>query len=248
MRKSTYLKLVLLTFLSLFILPNTTFGQKEKTKKYIYLTFDDGPLNGSQNIDQVFLNEKLKVTVFLVGEHVEQNKTMTDYFKYYEENPYIEECNHSYTHANNQYKKFYSNAENSVADIVKNQELLKLQDKIVRLPGRNMWRIDGRSKNDGASGIETADGLSKLGYKVIGWDLEWSHHPKDGTPVQSVQTIYKSIVNQLENKKTFTKDNIVVLIHDEMFQKSWEESELKQLVDLLKQHDNYIFEQIKFYP
>lgn len=248
MRKSTYLKLVLLTFLSLFILPNTTFGQKEKTKKYIYLTFDDGPLNGSQNIDQVFLNEKLKVTVFLVGEHVEQNKTMTDYFKYYEENPYIEECNHSYTHANNQYKKFYSNTENSIADIVKNQELLKLQDKIVRLPGRNMWRIDGRSKNDGASGIETANGLSKLGYKVIGWDLEWSHHPKDGTPVQSVQTIYKSIVNQLENKKTFTKDNIVVLIHDEMFQKSWEESELKQLVDLLKQHDNYIFEQIKFYP
>lgn len=248
MRKLTYLKLVVLTVLSLFILPNTTFGQKEKTKKYIYLTFDDGPLNGSQNIDQVFLNEKLKVTVFLVVEHVEQNKTMTDYFKYYEENPYIEECNHSYTHANNQYKKFYSNTENSIADIVKNQELLKLQDKIVRLPGRNMWRIDGRSKNDGASGIETADGLSKLGYKVIGWDLEWSHHPKDGTPVQSVQTIYKSIVNQLENKKTFTKDNIVVLIHDEMFQKSWEESELKQLVDLLKQHDNYIFEQIKFYP
>ena len=248
MRKLTYLKLVVLTVLSLFILPNTTFGQKEKTKKYIYLTFDDGPLNGSQNIDQVFLNEKLKVTVFLVGEHVEQNKTMTDYFKYYEENPYIEECNHSYTHANNQYKKFYSNTENSIADIVKNQELLKLQDKIVRLPGRNMWRIDGRSKNDGSSGIETADGLSKLGYKVIGWDLEWSHHPKDGTPVQSVQTIYKSIVNQLENKKTFTKDNIVVLIHDEMFQKSWEESELKQLVDLLKQHDNYIFEQIKFCP
>ena len=107
----------------------------------------------------------------------------------------------------------YSRANKLVADIVKNQELLKLQDKIVRLPGRNMWRIDGRSKNDGASGIETADGLSKLGYKVIGWDLEWSHHPKDGTPVQSVQTIYKSIVNQLENKKTFTKDNIVVLIH-----------------------------------
>ena len=78
MRKLTYLKLVVLTVLSLFILPNTTFGQKEKTKKYIYLTFDDGPLNGSQNIDQVFLNEKLKVTVFLVVEHVEQNKTMTD--------------------------------------------------------------------------------------------------------------------------------------------------------------------------
>jgi len=131
---------------------------------------------------------------------------------------------------------------------LKNQSTLKLQDKIVRLPGRNMWRLDGKSKNDGASGVQTADGLAKLGYKVIGWDLEWAHHAKDGTPVQSVQAIYKQIVNQLESNKTFTKNNIVVLIHDEMFQNKWEESELKQLVDLLRKHYNYIFEQIKFYP
>lgn len=37
--------------------------------KYIYLTFDDGPLNGSQRIDDVILIEKLPVTVMLVGEH-----------------------------------------------------------------------------------------------------------------------------------------------------------------------------------
>jgi len=241
-----------MTLLSVFLLSFSTslFAQKtnNSVKKYIYLTFDDGPLNGSDNIDEVFKNEKLKVTVFLVGEHVEKNKTMTDYFKYYEDNPYIEECNHSWTHANDQYKKFYSNEKTSVADILKNQSTLKLQDKIVRLPGRNMWRLDGKSKNDGASGVQTADGLAKLGYKVIGWDLEWAHHAKDGTPVQSVQAIYKQIVNQLESNKTFTKNNIVVLIHDEMFQNKWEESELKQLVDLLKKHDNYIFEQIKFYP
>ncbi len=83
-------------------------------------------------------------------------------------------------------------------------------------------------------GVQTADGLAKLGYKVIGWDLEWAHHAKDGTPMQSVQAIYKQIVNQLESNKTFTKNNIVVLIHDEMFQNKWEELELKQLVDLLK--------------
>ncbi|MCA4808612.1 hypothetical protein IF128_02420 [Empedobacter stercoris] len=98
---------------------------------------------------------------------------------------------------NDQYKNFYSNEQTSVADILKNQSTLKLQDKIVRLPGRNMWRLDGKSKNDGASSVQTADGLAKLGYKVIGWDLEWTHHGKDGTPVQSVQAIYKQIVNQL---------------------------------------------------
>ena len=93
-----------MTLLSVFLLIFSTnlLAQKASdfVKKYIYLTFDDGLLNGSENMDEVFKNEKLKVTVFLVGEHVEKNKTMTDYFKYYEDNPYIEECNHSWTHAN----------------------------------------------------------------------------------------------------------------------------------------------------
>lgn len=39
-----------------------------------------------------------------------------------------------------------------------------------------------------------------------------------------------------------------MLIHDEMFQKAWEESELKQLIDLLRSQPNYVFEQMKFYP
>ena len=70
-----------MTFLSVFLLSFSTslFAQKasNSVKKYIYLTFDDGPLNGSENIDEVFKNEKLKVTVFLVGEHVEKNKTQS---------------------------------------------------------------------------------------------------------------------------------------------------------------------------
>src|ERR1035437_8600316 len=70
---------------------------KNKTdKKYIYLTFDDGPLNGSEYIDSVVLAEKIKISVFLVGEHVMMSRTMDNYFKYYAENPYIDEYIHSY--------------------------------------------------------------------------------------------------------------------------------------------------------
>ncbi len=216
--------------------------------KYIYLTFDDGPLNGSENIDSVILAERLKISVFLVGEHAEASKQMGTYYKLYEQNPFVETYNHSYTHANNKYELFYSNPQNVLADIQKNEQLLHLRYKIVRLPGRNMWRIGGRKKDDEVSGSISADLLAANGYKIYGWDMEWQHHAADGTPVQTVEEMAREIEDRLENAKSFTRDNIVLLIHDEMFQKKWEESELKQLIDKLRLHDNYVFEHIRFYP
>ena len=90
--------------------------------KYIYLTFDDGPLNGSENIDSVVLAERLKISVFLVGEHAAASKQMGTYYKMYEQNPFVEAYNHSFTHANNKYALFYSNPQNVLADIQKNEQ------------------------------------------------------------------------------------------------------------------------------
>ena len=216
--------------------------------KYIYLTFDDGPLKGSENIDSVILGERLKISVFLVGEHAEKSKQLGTYYKLYEQNPFVEVYNHSYTHANNKYELFYSNPENVLADIQKNEQLLNLRYKIVRLPGRNMWRIGGRKRDDGISGSAAADLLEKNGYKVYGWDIEWQHNASNGTPVQSVDEMVKEIETRLESGNTFTQENIIILIHDEMFQKKWEESELKQLIDKMRLHQNYMFEHIRFYP
>jgi peptidoglycan/xylan/chitin deacetylase (PgdA/CDA1 family) len=216
--------------------------------RYIYLTFDDGPLNGSENIDSVILAERLKISVFLVGEHALQTKEMGTYYKMYEQNPFVETYNHSYTHANNKYALFYSNPAGVLADIQKNEALLNLRYKIVRLPGRNIWRIGDRKRDDGTSGGTAADLLAANGYKIYGWDIEWQHHANDGTPVQSVDEMEKAIEDRLNSGGTFTKNHIVILIHDEMFQKKWEESELKQLIDRLRQHDNYVFEHIRFYP
>lgn len=216
--------------------------------KYIYLSFDDGPLNGSENIDSVILAERLKINVFLVGEHAEQTRQLGNYYNMYEQNPFVESYNHSFTHANNKYALFYSNPSNVLADIQKNEQLLHLRYKIVRLPGRNMWRIGTRRKDDGTSGSAAADLLAKNGYHIYGWDLEWQHNPKDGSPVQTVDQIQKEIETKLEDGTTFTKNHIVILLHDEMFQKKWEETELKQLIGRLRQHDNYIFEHLRFYP
>lgn len=216
--------------------------------KYIYLSFDDGPLNGSENIDSVILGERLKISVFLVGEHAEKSKQLGTYYKLYEQNPFVEVYNHSYTHANNKYELFYSNPENVLADIQKNEQLLNLRYKIVRLPGRNIWRVGGRNKDDGISGSKAADLLEKSGYKIYGWDIEWQHHANNGTPVQSVDEMVKEIETRLENGNTFTQGHIIILLHDEMFQKKWEESELKHLIDTMRLHQDYAFEHIRFYP
>lgn len=216
--------------------------------KYIYLTFDDGPLNGSENIDSIILAERLKISVFLVGEHAELSKQLGTYYRLYEQNPFVEAYNHSFTHANNRYLQFYSNPQNVLADIQKNEQLLQLRYKVVRLPGRNTWRIGTRKKDDEVNSAAAADLLAKNGYKLYGWDIEWQHHPKDGSPVQSVEAMENEIVARLQNGNTFTKDHIVILLHDEMFQKKWEESELKALIDRLRTQDNFIFEHIRFYP
>ncbi|WP_436416524.1 hypothetical protein [Petrimonas sp.] len=41
---------------------------------------------------------------------------------------------------------------------------------------------------------------------------------------------------------------MVDLLHDEMFQTKWEQSDLKQLIDKLRANNNIIFEQMRFYP
>ena len=255
MQRINHQKILFIIAVAIFISAFTLLN-REKTNtanaalplKYIYLTFDDGPLNGSENIDSVILAERLKISVFIVGEHAELSKLGGTYFKLYEQNPYVDVYNHSFTHAHDKYALFYSNPQNVLADIKKNEQLLGLKFKIVRLPGRNMWRIGGRKRDDGVSGASSADLLEANGFKLYGWDLEWEHHAKDGTPMQTVDEMVKKITTRLEEGNTFTKDHIVILIHDEMFQKKWEESELKQLIDELRKHENYVFEHIRYYP
>src|SRR5262245_11008871 len=88
--------------------------------KYIYLTFDDGPINGSENIDSVVLAERLKISVFLVGVQAETSRKFVAYYKMYEQNPFVEAYNHSYSHGNNKYASFYSDPQNVLTDIQKN--------------------------------------------------------------------------------------------------------------------------------
>ncbi len=218
------------------------------TAKTVYLTFDDGPLPGTQNILAVMNGEELPATMFVVGAHTLADTAMHNDFELAYNDHYLEVASHSFSHANNHYQQYYAHPQGVLDDFNKNQLLLNLPDKDARMPGRNTWRIGNRKRDDPvANGSEAADLLHKNGYDLFGWDLEWQHRA-DGRPVQTVQQMLQEITTAITNpKKCFTPYHFVLLSHDEMFQKPWEESELKQLVDALRRQ-GYQFEQIEHYP
>ncbi|HXL58002.1 MAG TPA: polysaccharide deacetylase family protein [Chitinophagaceae bacterium] len=216
--------------------------------KHIYITFDDGPLEGSEDIDDAVRTEQVKVNVFVVGRHALRNDSMRRFYKLYQNNPYIEIGNHSFSHAHNHYEKFYKNPSAVVADFLKCQTELQIPNKIARQPGRNQWRLKGIHVNDVRSGSVSADMLYKQSFKVFGWDVEWQHDPKTGVPVQTVDDMVELIERKLKEHKTVKPNHLVLLAHDEMFRNGWEESELKQLIDKLKAKGNYRFEHLSSYP
>lgn len=216
--------------------------------RYIYITFDDGPLEGSEDIDDAVRKEQIKVNVFVVGQHALSSKRMKSYFHLYETNPFIEIGNHSFSHAHDHYAAYYKNASAVLQDFSKCQDSLHLHTNLARQPGRNQWRLKNIRINDVSSGAASADSLYKKGFKVFGWDIEWQHDSKTGVPIQTVTDMAELIETKLKEKKTVTPGHLVLLAHDEMFRNGWEESELKQLIDILKAKGNYRFEHLSKYP
>lgn len=215
---------------------------------HVYLSFDDGPLPGSEHIDSLVQTERVPVSVFLVGHNISYNPRMGGYFKLYEANPFIHIYNHSFSHAAGHYRHYYGDPQNVLADIDQNQQYLQLHNKIVRLPGRNIWRIGSRSRNDTAGGAQAADLLMQQGYTLFGWDVEWQHNPTSGVPLQTAALMEKEIMGRLASGTTFTKNHIIVLLHDEMFRRTWEGNQLKILIDTLRKQPMVVFDALSSYP
>jgi peptidoglycan/xylan/chitin deacetylase (PgdA/CDA1 family) len=214
----------------------------------IYLSFDDGPLEGSEDINDAVKKEDIPINVFVVGLHALSSKRMEGFYKLYEDNAYIEIGNHSFTHAHDHYQLYYEKPDSVLHDFIKNQDELQIKNKFARLPGRNMWRLKDLAINDVNTGKTSADSLYKNGYKVFGWDIEWQHSGETGAPIQSVGEMMEIIEKKFKEGKPIKKNHLVLLSHDEMFRNGWEESELKQLILKLKAKGNYRFDHLSNYP
>jgi len=235
--------------------PQAVAGHEKKDSSHladtsfaIYLTFDDGPLEGSEDINDAVTKEQIKINVFVVGQHALSNEKMKNYYQLYLDNKLIEVGNHSFSHAHNQYKKFYEDPQAVLQDFLKCQDQLKIPNKYARQPGRNQWRLKDTSANDVSSGMKSADLLFQNGFRVFGWDIEWEHDGKTGTPIQTVDDMVELIEKKLKDRKTLRSGHLVLLSHDEMFRNGWEESELKELITRFKAKGNYRFEHLSNYP
>lgn len=220
----------------------------DKLPKHIYLTFDDGPLIGSAAIDSISKAKNIKINLFLVGRHANMSKRLKRDLQKYYESPLAGCYNHSYTHGGNRFNTFYSNPVSAYEDFDKNEVDLELKHKIVRLPGRNIWIYDDMRRIDLQSGASTADMLYTNGYKVFGWDVEWKIYGASGKPVQSVNDIYTRIRNYMDNKSSMEPNNVVLLMHDDMFQNKKGQQLLSSLIDTIQTTTEYKFEFMQDYP
>src|SRR4051812_48649245 len=146
---------------------------KKKKKKTIYLTFDDGPNKGTRKVMHIAEEEQVPVSMFIIGQHVYGSKEQASTYDSLLQCAFIELDNHSFTHAGNEYEKFYSHPDSVVRDFMRCEDSLGLTNRIVRTPGRNIWRTACISSTDIKHSLFAADSLQQAGFTAVGWDLEW---------------------------------------------------------------------------
>jgi len=221
----------------------------KKKKKKIYLTFDDGPNKGTRNVLDIVKDENIPVTFFIVGEHVFASVKQNNTWDSLQMAKQIEICNHSYTHAwHNKFEKFYESPDSVVSDFQRAQDSLDLKNNIVRTPGRNAWRIDSLQFTDLKKSKAAVDSLQKAGFIVMGWDLEWHYDHKELTVKNSADDLLKQIDSVFNNKRTKSPEHLVLLAHDQVYGKTKDSAELRQLIQKLKLKEEYELSIATNYP
>lgn len=221
---------------------------KKKKKKTLYLTFDDGPNKGTRKVMNIVKEEEVPVTMFLVGEHVFSSSTQTaTYDSLLECSGLIELENHSYSHAQNRYEKFYSVPDSVAKDFIRCADSLHLRDNIIRTPGRNIWRTKTVSATDIKKSTAAADSLQQQGFTIIGWDLEWGFD-KELKLKCSDEELLKQLDSVFAKGKTKTLDHLVLLAHDQVYEDATDSCMLHNFFKKLKIADEYNFEVISSYP
>ncbi len=129
---------------------------------------------------------------------------------------------------------------------MRNEQELQVPVKIIRLPGNTSWVGKGEMKGP-KSTMPVCKILDSLGYKVIGWDVEWES-VKGATPRQSADEMVRLINERFESDLNNEANSIVILAHDRMFAKQQYVDSLTKFVATLKKDPRNVFETIDHYP
>ena len=220
--------------------------QEASDEKVVFLTFDDGPLRGTQNILDVLEQEQVQATMFMVGKHIKANKKL---YAMALDCSYISLANHTYSHADGKYRKFYSNGLRLLKDVKKNDIMLSKDQHAassvcipLRLAGRNVFRLPAFSSNDPyiqrtqrQDEAPKYDRLYEDGFYIYGWDIEWSYEPQNGKPIESPQKIAAQLERIYAKRCAKCPNKIILLMHDFMFRDRFNGKEnLHALIRILK--------------
>ncbi len=223
-------------------------AKEEPPKQHIYLTFDDGPNKGTLNVLKAVEEEKIPASFFIVGKHVYDSPEQQEAWKLLRADSVIELCNHSYTHALNHYTKYYQQPSAVVKDVERNQQVLGFKERIVRMPGRNAWRIDTINHTDIAESRPSIDSVHDAGFNIIGWDVEWFFDNKSLEADPDTELLLRRIRNMLDAEKTRTPGNVVILAHDQSFQRDEDVQRLHYVIQQLKNNPDYELMLVRDYP
>lgn len=172
---------------------------KEKNRKIVYLTFDDGPSeNITPKILDILSQYDIKATFFVLGKMVNINPEM--FIRTYEEGHAI--GHHSYSH---DYNYIYRNTKNFIGELDRTNNLFKeilgddFETKLLRFPGGSF------EKRKQKFIIAT----EKLGYINYDWDA--LNGDAEGHNISK-----KYLVNRLKSTVGTRKDKkeIIILMHD----------------------------------
>lgn len=216
------------------------------TKK-IYITFDDGPNRGTLGVLHQVQQDSIRASFFIVGTHTDDSPSQRAAWKKLQADSSIELCNHGFSHAGNRYARYYRNPAAVVKDISSNHALLHLKNQVVRMPGRNAWRIGTIRSTDIASSKAAIDSVYNAGFPVLGWDLEWSYDSNMELLVTAEQLVTQ-MQHMLDAGTTKTRDHLVLLAHDQAFQSRSNLQSLHRFFLLLKSRPEFELAFASTYP
>ncbi len=219
----------------------------DSTKQYIYLTFDDGPQNGTEACLNLCKQLRVKATFFMIGRlpYDSNLKKLVPLIKY--GYPQTLLANHSYTHANGHYKYFYHHPRMALYDFLAAQKVLTVPFKIIRLPGNSAW-VTNRGAKASKLVWPVCELLDSSDYHVAGWDVEWNFNHKNANPIESPQKMLQYVDSAFAKGHVHTPNHLVILTHDRMFRKPNYTDSLSKFIQLLQKNPRYVFETIDHYP
>ena len=190
----------------------------------IYLTFDDGPNEGTTNVIlDILKEENVKATFFVTGKG-------PDYLIQREYNEGHTVGLHTYSH---NYQSVYSSSNNYYQDLYKIQNRVKkltgYESKIIRFPGGSSNTVS-KKYSSGIMTYLTKDVVNK-GFKYYDWNISSG----DAGETTSSSGVYNNVIKSLSKNRSN-----IILMHDI---KPYTRDALRNIIKYGK-NNGYTFEKI----